>query len=214
MGHSRWLKSAELLCTSRGHRACFARLHLLGTVAANRSEPVGKRRHPGVAVAFMIAGPATNLGELLALRRGLGRGAAAFYAVALICLAFAGGIVADRLVSPELIADATRASGSLYRQHHAHAHGGVLEQIAAEPAARCQRHTALAFSHHVAVAVCRGACLDDWAGNDSSLQAVGRPSHCKIGGKVNGEPSARRLDAHSLQAKQGGPMTSKPTASR
>ncbi|MBL9161609.1 MAG: permease [Planctomycetaceae bacterium] len=97
---------------------------------------LAKGASPGVAVAFMIAGPATNLGELLALRRGLGRGAAAFYAVALICLAFAGGIVADRLVSPELIADATRASGSLYRQHHAHAHGGVLEQIAAEPAAR------------------------------------------------------------------------------
>jgi hypothetical protein len=83
----------------------------------------------------MIAGPATNLGEILALRRGLGRGAAAFYATALVCLAFAGGIVADRVVSPELIASAMRASGNFYSQGHAHAHGGVFEQLAAEPLA-------------------------------------------------------------------------------
>jgi uncharacterized membrane protein YraQ (UPF0718 family) len=94
---------------------------------------LAKGASPGVAVAFMIAGPATNLGEILALRRGLGRGAAAFYATALMCLAFAGGIVADRVVSPELIAGATRASGRLYSQGHAHAHGGMFEQLAAEP---------------------------------------------------------------------------------
>lgn len=96
---------------------------------------LAKGASPGVAVAFMIAGPATNLGEILALRRGLGRRAAVFYAAALVCLAFAGGIVADRVLSAESIALATRASGNLYSQGHAHAHGGVFEQLAAAPLA-------------------------------------------------------------------------------
>lgn len=92
---------------------------------------LAKGASPGVAVAFMIAGPATNLGEILALRRGLGRRAAAFYATALVCLAFAGGVVTDRVVSPESIVSARQAAGSLYGHDHAHSHGGVFDELAA-----------------------------------------------------------------------------------
>ncbi len=55
---------------------------------------------PGAMLAYMIAGPATNLGELNAIRRSMGRGAATFYAVSLLTVALAGGLVANHIVFP------------------------------------------------------------------------------------------------------------------
>jgi hypothetical protein len=42
----------------------------------------------------------------------------------------------------------------------------------------------------MAVAIRRGDCLDDWPGNNSSVQAVDHPFHREIGGKFNGESTA------------------------
>ncbi|MEO1528394.1 MAG: permease [Planctomycetota bacterium] len=53
---------------------------------------------PGAMLAYMIAGPATNLGELNAIRRGMGNRAAAFYAASLLTIAVAGGLLANHLV--------------------------------------------------------------------------------------------------------------------
>lgn len=53
---------------------------------------------PGAMLAYMIAGPATNLGELNAIRRSMGAGAAAFYAAGLLAVALAGGLVANHVV--------------------------------------------------------------------------------------------------------------------
>ncbi|MEM9367160.1 MAG: permease [Planctomycetota bacterium] len=53
---------------------------------------------PGAMLAYMIAGPATNLGELNAIRRSMGLGTASFYAVSLIVIALAGGLIANHLV--------------------------------------------------------------------------------------------------------------------
>lgn len=50
---------------------------------------IAKGADPGVAVAFLIAGPATNLGELNAIRVGMGLRAVAYYFVAVILLAVA-----------------------------------------------------------------------------------------------------------------------------
>ena len=44
---------------------------------------------PGAAVAYMIAGPATNLGELNAIRNSMGLKTALYYAFALVVLALA-----------------------------------------------------------------------------------------------------------------------------
>ena len=75
---------------------------------------------PGVAVAFLIAGPATNLGELNAIRVAMGAKAAAFYAGSLITIALAAGAATSWL--PEV---AVAASGL----HAGHNHGHTLEGV-------------------------------------------------------------------------------------
>lgn len=71
---------------------------------------------PGAAVAYMIAGPATNLGELNAIRRSMGMKPALFYAVALIILALVAGLVTDQLVFPDYQYHAYRVQGELVVQ--------------------------------------------------------------------------------------------------
>jgi uncharacterized membrane protein YraQ (UPF0718 family) len=53
---------------------------------------------PGSAVAFLVAGPASNLGELSAIRGSMGNRAAAYYSAALVVVALAGGIITDQIV--------------------------------------------------------------------------------------------------------------------
>jgi len=53
---------------------------------------------PGAMLAYMIAGPATNLGELNAIRRNMGLSTATFYAGSLLTVALAGGLFANHVV--------------------------------------------------------------------------------------------------------------------
>jgi uncharacterized membrane protein YraQ (UPF0718 family) len=53
---------------------------------------------PGAAVAYLIAGPATNLGELLVLRRQIGSGAMWLFTGGLVAIALAGGLIADHVI--------------------------------------------------------------------------------------------------------------------
>ncbi len=53
---------------------------------------------PGAGVAFLLAGPATNLGELLVLRRALGTKATALFGGGLVVGAMAAGLIADHLL--------------------------------------------------------------------------------------------------------------------
>ncbi len=53
---------------------------------------------PGAGIAYLIAGPATNLGELLVLRRQFGPRATGLFAGGLALMALAGGLVADHMV--------------------------------------------------------------------------------------------------------------------
>lgn len=71
---------------------------------------------PGAAVAYMIAGPATNLGELNAIRRSMGLKPALFYTIALIVLALVAGLVTDQLVFPDYQYHAYRVQGELVVQ--------------------------------------------------------------------------------------------------
>jgi hypothetical protein len=71
---------------------------------------------PGAAVAYMIAGPATNLGELNAIRNSMGLKTAVYYTVALVVLALAGGLVTDQLVFPDYQYHAYRVQGELVVQ--------------------------------------------------------------------------------------------------
>lgn len=75
---------------------------------------------PGVAVAFLIAGPATNLGELNAIRRAMGLKAATFYAASLIAIALLAGAATSWL--PE-------ASSAAWHSHAAHGHTHVLDSV-------------------------------------------------------------------------------------
>jgi hypothetical protein len=50
---------------------------------------------PGAAIAYLIAGPATNLGELLVLKRQFGRLTMWLFIVGLILMAFLGGLMTD-----------------------------------------------------------------------------------------------------------------------
>lgn len=71
---------------------------------------------PGAAVAYMIAGPATNLGELNAIRNSMGMKTAVYYTIALVVLALAGGLVTDQLVFPGYQYHAYQVQGELVVQ--------------------------------------------------------------------------------------------------
>ncbi len=68
---------------------------------------------PGAAIAYMIAGPATNLGELNAIRNSMGIKPAAYYTMALIFLALLAGGVTDQFVYPNYQYHAYRMQGEL-----------------------------------------------------------------------------------------------------
>ena len=53
---------------------------------------------PGAAIAYLIAGPATNLGELLVLKRQFGARAMWLFAGGLFIIALTGGIIADQIL--------------------------------------------------------------------------------------------------------------------
>ncbi len=71
---------------------------------------------PGAAVAYMIAGPGTNLGELNAIRRSMGLKPSVFYALSLFIMALVAGIVTDQLVFPDYQYHAYRVQGELIVQ--------------------------------------------------------------------------------------------------
>ena len=52
---------------------------------------------PGAAIAYLIAGPATNLGELLVLKRQFGARTMWLFAGGLFMIALTGGIIADQI---------------------------------------------------------------------------------------------------------------------
>jgi uncharacterized protein len=71
---------------------------------------------PGAAVAYMIAGPATNLGELNAIRKAMGLQPAVYYTLALIVLALVAGVVTDQFVFADYQYHAYRVQGELVVQ--------------------------------------------------------------------------------------------------
>jgi hypothetical protein len=68
---------------------------------------------PGAAIAYMIAGPATNLGELNAIRKSMGAKPASFYALSLFIIALTGGFVTDHLIFPDYQYHAYSVQGEL-----------------------------------------------------------------------------------------------------
>ncbi len=80
---------------------------------------------PGVAMVFLIAGPATNLGELNAIRAAMGARAALFYASMLITIALVAGAATSAVSLP--------VATSL-GVHAGHAHTHALDTVILEPA--------------------------------------------------------------------------------
>jgi uncharacterized protein len=68
---------------------------------------------PGAAVAYMIAGPATNLGELNAIRKGISKKAAIYYASALVVISLVAGLAVDHLFFPNYQYQAGFVKGKL-----------------------------------------------------------------------------------------------------
>jgi len=68
---------------------------------------------PGAGIAYMIAGPATNLGELNAIRKAMGSRPAIFYMLFLLFLALLAGYVTDHFVFPDYQYHAYRLQGEL-----------------------------------------------------------------------------------------------------
>jgi len=57
---------------------------------------------PGVAFAYLVAGPATNLGELTVIRRSMGTRTTLYYTVSLMVIAIGGGLFINAwLLDPE-----------------------------------------------------------------------------------------------------------------
>jgi len=52
---------------------------------------------PGAAVAYLIAGPGTNLGELNAIWHGMGKRTAIYYTICLFTISFAAGMLTDQV---------------------------------------------------------------------------------------------------------------------
>ena len=79
---------------------------------------LAKGADPGLAIAFLIAGPATNLGELNAIRSGLGTRTAGFYLVAVVLLAIVSACTIRLLPLPT----SPHESSSLVEVQHEHRH--------------------------------------------------------------------------------------------
>ena len=71
---------------------------------------------PGAAVAYLIAGPATNLGELNAIGKSMGMRPALFYATSLVVIALLAGFITDQFVFPDYQYHAFRVQGELVVQ--------------------------------------------------------------------------------------------------
>ncbi len=71
---------------------------------------------PGAALVYMMAGPATNMGELNAIRATMGMKTAVYYAAALVVVALAGGLVTDHLLFADYNYMATEVNGELIVQ--------------------------------------------------------------------------------------------------
>lgn len=56
---------------------------------------------PGVAVAYLIAGPVTNLGELTVINRSMGRRTVVYYLTAIFLIAIVGGVIANAALLDE-----------------------------------------------------------------------------------------------------------------
>ncbi len=68
---------------------------------------------PGAAIAYLIAGPATNLGELNAIGKSMGWRPAGYYAATLVAMALLAGLVTDQLIFPGYQYHAFRVQGEL-----------------------------------------------------------------------------------------------------
>ena len=71
---------------------------------------------PGAAVVYLMAGPATNLGELNAIRANMGGKVAAFYGLALVVVALTAGLVTDYFVFSDYRYLASEVDGELVVQ--------------------------------------------------------------------------------------------------
>ncbi|MEM8945764.1 MAG: permease [Planctomycetota bacterium] len=90
---------------------------------------VAKGADPGLAVAFLVAGPATNLGELNAIRTGMGMRVAVFYFVVVATLAVGVALAIGNLPLPDV---ANTSMVALGHSDHGHSHlhfGGSLTEV-------------------------------------------------------------------------------------
>ena len=88
---------------------------------------VAKGADPGVAVAFLVAGPATNLGELNSIRVGMGVRAAAFYFVAVATLAVTAAVVIGTVPLPDVASTSSIvADGGDHGHRHLHFEGSAV----------------------------------------------------------------------------------------
>lgn len=71
---------------------------------------------PGAAVVYLMAGPATNLGELNVIRAQMGMRTAAYYVVSLIVVALSAGMLADHLIFSSYTYAASEINGALVVQ--------------------------------------------------------------------------------------------------
>ena len=71
---------------------------------------------PGAAVVYLLAGPATNMGELNAIRANMGGKVAVYYALALMVVALTAGLVTDYFVYPDYQYAAAGTQGKLVVQ--------------------------------------------------------------------------------------------------
>ncbi|MEM8865560.1 MAG: permease, partial [Planctomycetota bacterium] len=81
---------------------------------------------PGVAIAFLIAGPATNLGELNAIRNAMGWRSAVLYTGSLIVIAFAAGMATSFL--PAWISPTEQLVAGQH-SHFGHNHTHAVESV-------------------------------------------------------------------------------------
>lgn len=114
LGKSSWLALLAAVAVSLPAYTCSVpSIVIAGSLLARGVDP-------GVAIAFLIAGPATNLGELNAIRGAMGVKAAAFYGGSLIAIALAAGAATTWLPA------ATVAAADA---HAGHNHTHTLESV-------------------------------------------------------------------------------------
>lgn len=157
---------------------------------------IAKGANPGVAIAFLIAGPATNFGELNSIRVGLGNRVAGFYFVAVATLAVVVALGIGALPLAGFSGDSSLAEASRGHEHHLHLEGPLMDQSLVKSV-----NFEIAYWRWPFVALIGGLAF--YSLSTTLLARMQKSTAAPAGSSEKGLPVTVSLDSHIIEGGRG-----------